>query len=115
LYPRPTEKLLDIDTEGIKNGKQLKRSSSQIDEGAPRPYSTTVLEFDAHAWLPSYYKNPQNLRSIFWTKHHLPASKLVGEEGVREKRMEHEQRTAKKSLQTDKRRAKPVKLHRGFT
>jgi len=40
-----------------KNGKQLKRSSSQADEGTPRPNSTTVLEFDAHAWLPSNYKN----------------------------------------------------------
>jgi len=115
LYPRPTEKLLDTDTEGIKNGKQLKRSSSQIDERTPRPNNTTVLELDTHAWLPSYYKNPQNLRSIFWTKHHLSPPKLAGEEGIREKRMKHEQRTAKKSLQTNNRRTKPVKLHRRFT
>ena len=81
-----------------KNGKQLERSSSQTDERAPRPDSTTILELTAYARLSGNHKNSQNLWSILRTKHHLPATKRARKERIRKKRMEHEQRTPKKSV-----------------
>jgi hypothetical protein len=75
----------------ICNGKQLKRSSSQIDEGFARPDSATIPKHTAHAWLPDNHKNPQNFRSLLWTKHNLSSLGHTREERVREKRMEHEQ------------------------
>ena len=96
------------------NGKQLERSSSQTDEGAPRPDSATVPKLAAYAWLSGYYKNSQNLWSILRTKHDISTPKRARKEGIREERMEHEQRTPKESIQTHNRRTEPAELHRRF-
>ena len=91
MYPSPTEKLLYTNTQGENDGEQLKGSSSQADEGTPRPDSTSVPKLAANARISGNHKNPQSLRRILWTKHDLPTPKRIGEKGIREKPMEHGQ------------------------
>lgn len=73
-----------------KNGEQLERSSGQADERSPRPRGVAVSKHTAYAWISDNLEDPQNIRRVLWTKHHLPAVRATGEEGIREERMEHE-------------------------
>jgi len=97
------------------NGKQPKRSPSQINEGPTRPHSPTVPKHATNAWIPNNHKNPQILRRLLRPKHNLSSSRRPRKERLRPQRMEHVQRKAQKSVQINKRRPKPAELHRRLT
>ena len=94
-----------------KNGKPTKRSPSQTNERPTRPNNPTIPKHPTNARIPNNNPNPQKLRHIFRTKHHISTTKHTRKEKLCQQRMEHERRTTKKSLQPNKQRKKRAKLH----
>jgi hypothetical protein len=98
-----------------KNGKPQKRGPSKTNERLTRPHSSTVSQFATHARLPDNHEDPQKLRRLLRTQHHLPAARNAGKERLCKQRMEHENRKTTESLQTHNRRKQPAELHRKLT
>jgi hypothetical protein len=100
------------ETKNVKSHKLTKRSINQTNERPTRPNNPTIPKHPAHARIPNNNQNPQKLRRILRTKHHIPTAKYTRKERLLRKRMEHEFRATEKSLQTNKQWTKHAKLHR---
>ncbi len=104
LYTRRTEKLFYTNT-GEKNARNIKHTKRRIKQTHKRPTRPNYFPIPKHptnAWIPNNNKNPQELRRLLRTQHHIPTIKFPREKRLRKKRMEHEQRTTKKNVQPNK-------------
>jgi len=93
------------------HNEQLKRSPDKTHERPSRPNNTPVPQRTTHARIPDNNENPQNLRSILWTKHNLPLARNTRKERIRQERLGNVNRKTKKGLQTHNRGTKPAELH----
>jgi len=109
LFNKPTQKRDEL------NGKTTKRSPKQIDERPPRPSHPPIPKITSHARLPNHLKHPQKLRSILRPKHNLPTVKPPRRKRIRRKHLGPNQPKTKKSIHTNQRRRRLVKLHRRLT
>ena len=95
--------------------KLTKRNLHQTNQRPTRPHNPPIPKHRTHARIPSNNQNPQNLRRILRTKHHIPSIGHTWEKRLRRQPLEHEFWTTKKSLQLNKRRPEHAKLYRRLT
>ncbi len=95
-----------------RNIKHTKRRIKQTHKRPIRPNNFPIPKLPTNARIPNNNKNPQKLRRLLRTQHHIPTIKFPREKRLRKKRMEHEQRKTQKNVQPDKQRTKHAKFYR---
>jgi hypothetical protein len=115
----PKEDILYICTTQIHNEEKknvqsqlTKRGLNQTNERPTRHDHTPIPQRRTNARLPNHHKNPQKLRCLLRTQHHLPTPMQPRKERLRKQHLEHEIRTPTQNLQPNARRTKHAKLHR---
>ena len=79
LYTRRTAKLFYTNTgeKNVRRNKLAKTSFKQTNEGPTRPNNTAIPKQPTNARIPSNNENPQKLRCLLWSQHHISITKFT--------------------------------------